>query len=94
MATRRVVTRVDDLDGSPDAHTVRFGLDGDAYEIDLTDSHAQPFRELLAPHVSEGRRLTRAAAPTPASTSTSEPPPGADGAHASRAGEQSGTAPT
>ena len=63
MATRRVVTRVDDLDGSPDAHTVRFGLDGDAYEIDLADPHAQPFRELLAPHVSEGRRLTSSGRP-------------------------------
>ena len=34
MATRRVVTRFDDLDGSGDAHTVRSGLDGQAYEID------------------------------------------------------------
>jgi Lsr2 len=59
VATRRVVTRVDDLDGSPDAHTVRFGLDGAAYEIDLTDAHAQQFRELLARYVSAGGRLTR-----------------------------------
>jgi hypothetical protein len=44
-ATRRVLTRVDDPDGSPDAHTVRFGLDGQAYEIELTDAHAQQFRE-------------------------------------------------
>ena len=51
--------RVDALDGSPGAHTVRFGLDGEAYEIDLTDAHAQQFRELLAPYVSAGRRLTR-----------------------------------
>ena len=63
MATRRVVTRVDDLDGSPDAHTVRFGLASQAYEIDLTDTHAQQFRELLAPYVSAGRRLTRSGRP-------------------------------
>ena len=36
----------------PDAHTVRFGLDGHAYEIDLTDAHARQFREVLAPYVS------------------------------------------
>ncbi|HEU4489842.1 MAG TPA: histone-like nucleoid-structuring protein Lsr2 [Jiangellales bacterium] len=43
----------------PDAHTVRFGLDGHACEIDLTDAHAGQFREVLAPYVSVGRRLTR-----------------------------------
>jgi hypothetical protein len=63
VATRRVVTRADDLDGSPDAHTVRFGLDGQAYEIDLADSHANQFRELLAPYVSAGRRLTQSGRP-------------------------------
>ena len=59
MATRRIVTRVDDLDGSPDAHPVRFGLDGRDYEIDLTDAHADQFRELLAPYLSAARRLAR-----------------------------------
>jgi Lsr2 len=63
LATRRVVTRVDDLDGSPDAHPLRFGLDGQAYEIDLTDVHAQQFREVPAPYVSAGRRLTRSGRP-------------------------------
>jgi hypothetical protein len=38
---------------------VRFGLNGQACEIDLTDVHAQRFRGLLAPYVSVGRRLTR-----------------------------------
>ena len=48
VATRRVGNRVDDLDGSPDAHTVRFDLDRQEYEIDLTDVHARQFREMLA----------------------------------------------
>ena len=56
MATRRVVTRVDDLDGGAGEHTVR-GLDGQDYEIDLTDVHAQQFRERVAPYVTVGRRL-------------------------------------
>jgi hypothetical protein len=63
VATRRVLTRVDDLDGSPDAHPVRFGLDGRQYEIDLTDAHAHQFRELLAPYVSAGRRLAKTRLP-------------------------------
>jgi Lsr2 len=63
VATRRVLTRVDDLDVSTDAHTVRFGLDGREYEIDLTDVHARQFRELFAPYVSAGRRLTRSGRP-------------------------------
>ena len=63
MATRRVATRGDDLDGRPGAHTVRFGLDGRAYEIDLTEAHARQFREVLAPYVSAGRRLTSSGRP-------------------------------
>jgi len=63
VATRRVGTRVDDLDGSGDAHTVRSGVDSQAYEIDLTDGHAQQLRELLAPYVSAGRRLSRSGHP-------------------------------
>jgi hypothetical protein len=63
VATRRVLTRVDDLDGGPDAHTVRFGLDGEACEIDLTDAHAQQFRDVLAPYISAGRRLAKSGRP-------------------------------
>jgi Lsr2 len=74
VAARRVVTRVDDLDGTPDAHPVRFGLDGRDYEIDLTDAHAQQLRDLLTPYLSAGRRLARNGRPyarTDLDTSTS-----------------------
>ena len=37
MAKRVVVELVDDLTGKPGATTVRFGLDGVDYEIDLAD---------------------------------------------------------
>ena len=47
----------------PDAHTVRFGLDGHAYEIDLTDAHAGQFRDVQAPYMSAGRRLTSSGRP-------------------------------
>jgi hypothetical protein len=61
MATRRVLTRVDDLDGSTDTHTVRSGSDGQEYEIDLTDGHAQRSRDVLCwrPTFSAVRRLTK-----------------------------------
>ena len=59
MATRRLVTGVDDVDGSGDAHTVRFGLDGEVYEIDLIDAHARKFRGGAGAVRLGERRLTR-----------------------------------
>jgi Lsr2 len=82
VAIRRVLTRVDDLDGSPDAHPVRFGLDGRQYEIDLTDAHAHQFRELLARTSRRDGASPGAAAPTSASTWTPESPPKPGGANA------------
>jgi Lsr2 len=39
---------IDDLDGSAAEGTVRFGLDGTQYEIDLNKEHAKELREALA----------------------------------------------
>jgi nucleoid-associated protein Lsr2 len=36
---------IDDLDGSAGEETVRFGLDGADYEIDLNAGHAQELRD-------------------------------------------------
>src|SRR6516164_5209057 len=47
---------IDDLDGSAAEGTVRFGLDGTDYEIDLNAAHAQALRDALARYVSAGRR--------------------------------------
>jgi hypothetical protein len=47
---------VDDLDGSEAEGTVRFGLDGAEYEIDLNADHAQALRAALAPYVGAARR--------------------------------------
>jgi len=47
---------VDDLDGTEAEGTVRFGLDGAEYEIDLNAAHAEALREALAPYVSAARR--------------------------------------
>jgi hypothetical protein len=46
---------VDDLDGSPAADTVRFGIDGCSYEIDLSAANAERLRGALAGFVSAAR---------------------------------------
>ncbi len=51
MAQQVNVKFVDDLDGSDAAGTVSFGLDGRAYEIDLSDDNAARPRESVASFV-------------------------------------------
>jgi hypothetical protein len=60
MARETVVTLVDDLDGTPAEKTVRFGIDGTHYEIDLSSSNARALDELLRPYVAVAGRTTRA----------------------------------
>jgi hypothetical protein len=48
---------VDDIDGSAADGTVRFGLDGTDYEIDLNAEHAQALRDALARYISAARRI-------------------------------------
>ena len=52
---------IDDLDGSAAEGTLRFGLDGTEYEIDLNEKHAEALREALARYVSAARRVSGAA---------------------------------
>jgi hypothetical protein len=47
---------IDDLDGSAAEGTVRFGLDGTEYEIDLNAEHARALRDALARYVGAARR--------------------------------------
>jgi nucleoid-associated protein Lsr2 len=47
---------IDDLDGSAAEDTVRFGLDGTEYEIDLNAEHARALRDALARYVNAARR--------------------------------------
>jgi hypothetical protein len=58
MAQKVQTILIDDLDGSQADGTVRFGLDGTEYEIDLTAEHAQQLRDALARYVSAARRTT------------------------------------
>lgn len=56
MAQKIQTLFIDDLDGSPAEGTVRFGLDGTEYEIDLNTEHAQALRAALARYVDAARR--------------------------------------
>ncbi len=47
---------IDDLDGSEAEGTVRFGLDGTDYEIDLNAKHTKELRDALARYVGAARR--------------------------------------
>ncbi len=56
MARKVQILFIDDLDGSEADGTVRFGLDGTEYEIDLNAEHAEALRDALARYVSAARR--------------------------------------
>jgi hypothetical protein len=58
MAQKIQTLLVDDLDGSEADATVRFGLDGAYYEIDLNTIHAEELRSMLARYVKAGRKVT------------------------------------
>jgi hypothetical protein len=66
MARTTVVELVDDIDGGSADETVRFGLDGSAYEIDLSSANAERLRAELAPYVGHARKAGRATAGRPA----------------------------
>jgi hypothetical protein len=58
VAQRVDVILIDDLDPEQSAdETVQFGLDGIAYEIDLSDTHAKELRTALDAFVAAGRRV-------------------------------------
>lgn len=56
MAQKVKIILVDDLDGGNADETVRFGLDGANYEMDLSTDNADQLREALKPFVSKARR--------------------------------------
>lgn len=57
MAQKVQTVFIDDLDGSQADGTVRFGLDGTHYEIDLNAVHADELRNLLRRYVTAGRKV-------------------------------------
>lgn len=56
MAQRIQTLLIDDLDGGEAAGTVRFGLDGTEYEIDLSAAHSDELRKALELYRAHARR--------------------------------------
>jgi hypothetical protein len=58
MAQKIQTLLIDDLDGGEAESTLRFGLDGSEYEIDLSAKHAEALRKALEPYMSAARRAS------------------------------------
>ena len=59
MATRITVALEGDLDGGSAEETVRFGLGGTGYQIDLSNKNARAFRQQRAPYLDHARKAGR-----------------------------------
>ena len=71
MAQRVSVELEDDLDGGPADETLRFGLGGSEYEIDLNKNNASTFRGQIAPYIEHARKAGRGQRRRPTRTSSS-----------------------
>jgi hypothetical protein len=58
VAKETITKLIDDLDGGEAAETVKFGLDGYLYEIDLSSKNATKLRNALATYVESGKRVS------------------------------------
>ncbi len=65
MAQKIQTLLIDDLDGGEAEETVRFGLDGTEYEIDLSAKNADALRRAVTRYVDAARRAPAAAARRP-----------------------------
>src|ERR1041385_7040244 len=59
VARREIVVLEDDLDGGSADETVKFGLDGVDYEIDLSKNNAAKLRDAFAPYIAGARKASR-----------------------------------
>ncbi|GAB3242463.1 Lsr2 family protein [Kineococcus gypseus] len=86
MAQRTTVVLTDDVDGGEASETVRFGLEGTQYEIDLSSENAEKLRRALSPYVEHGRRVGgRRGSPSPSGSSSSSSGSSSSGSSGSRA---------
>jgi hypothetical protein len=58
MAKETITKLIDDLDGGEAHETVKFGLDGYIYEIDLSTKNATKLRNALSLYLENGTRLS------------------------------------
>src|SRR5215831_11514960 len=59
MAQKVTIALEEDLDGGSADETVRFGVDGAEYEIDLSKKNAAALRRKLAPFIDHARKAGR-----------------------------------
>jgi hypothetical protein len=57
LAQRMQVLYVDDIDGTEAEGTIRFGLGGTDYEIDLNKKHADQFAKAIDPYIAAARKV-------------------------------------
>lgn len=56
MAQKKIVTLIDDLDGTAASETITFAIDGSTYEIDLSDKNATALRNALRRYTTAARK--------------------------------------
>ena len=61
MAQQIQTLFIDDIDGGPAEGTVRFGLDGADYEIDLSAAHSEELHKVLAGYLAHARKAAGSA---------------------------------
>lgn len=59
MSRREYVVYADDIDGTEPATRVTFGLEGQVYEIDVSDENLEKLRDALAPFIEHSRKPSR-----------------------------------
>ncbi|NUT32812.1 MAG: Lsr2 family protein [Hamadaea sp.] len=65
MARQQIVVYKDDLDGTEEGvRPVKFGLDGANYEIDLGPANYAKLKEILAPYIEAGSKVSGRATTT------------------------------
>lgn len=57
MAQKIQTLFIDDIDGGDAEGTVRFGLDGAEYEIDLNGEHSEELRATLGKYIEHARKV-------------------------------------
>jgi len=57
MAQQIQTLFIDDIDGGEAERTVRFGLDGTEYEIDLSTKHNEELRSALGTYLAHARKV-------------------------------------
>jgi hypothetical protein len=58
VAQRTQIVYTDDFDGSEADGTIRFGVDGTEYEIDLNKEHTEQLTKVLGPFIAAARKVS------------------------------------